>query len=73
MVRVPYTVAFTRVSGVATANNRWKGEGSGDGGESEPAEGRAIDDGKGSTKAFQTRASGKGRNAPRWLFALYLF
>lgn len=42
-VLVPYPVALTGVFGVAVTIVRWKGEGSGDDGELEPAEGRLTE------------------------------
>lgn len=59
-VCVPFPVASTRVSGVAVTSNCWRGERSGDHGESEPAEGCPPETRQCSTKVSRPRGIGKG-------------
>lgn len=50
IVRLPGPVFLTLISWIATTNVRWKGEGGGDDGVSEPAESRSTEIQLGSAK-----------------------
>lgn len=61
-VRVPCTVALTRVSGVAATSMRWKGEESRDVRESKPAECHPTETRQGSVNLTCPQGSGKDRS-----------
>lgn len=66
-------MTLTGVSGSAATCVRWKGEGSGWDGESEPAEGHPTETRQGSAKASLARKSARGRASRRWFLGEYLF
>lgn len=64
-LRMPCSVALTVVFGMMATNIHWKGDGSGDEGESEPAEGRLKETWQGSGKEDAPGGSSKRPSARR--------